>query len=285
MYRQQRPESNPHFPGPHLPYDQNSQPQGKRTKIPHKLDPQDQEKRPLPRQNVQDQSSQPFGSPPLDLQNQDHRQTQPHGRQQQGDHSQGPRIPRDRRTNPLTWLGAVFCAILWVVIIVGGLIVLIIYLVFRPRSPGFDISSVTLNAAYLDMGHLLNADVTLLVNFTNPNKKVRIDYSYMYINLYYETTLISTQYIEPFSAAKAESKFAYIHMVTSQVRLPKAESLRLQKQIESNGIMLQVKGIFRARSNLGSILRYSYWLHGECTILTAGPPDGVLIKRKCKTKH
>ncbi|KAG2701886.1 hypothetical protein I3843_06G061400 [Carya illinoinensis] len=270
----QRPESNPHFYRPQLPHDPNSQPRGRPTKI-SEIEPHDKEKLPYPHQHVDGQSSRPSHQQP----------GQPTRPQQQGEYPQGPRIPRERRTKLLEWFGAVFCAILWVVIIVGGLIVLIIYLVFRPRSPGFDISSVTLNAAYLDMGHLLNADVTLLVNFTNPNKKVRIDYSYMYINLYYETTLISTQYIEPFSAAKAESKFAYIHMVTSQVRLPQAESSRLQKQIESNGVMLQVKGIFRARSNLGSVLRYSYWLHGQCTILTAGPPDGVLIKRKCKTKH
>lgn len=205
------------------------------------------------------------------------------------DHRQQPSLwqPRDQRPTKkaITWFGAVFCAIFWIVIIVGGVIVLIVYLVYRPRSPQFDVSSATLNAAYLDMGYLLNADVTLLANFTNPSKRVSVDFSYMYINLYYGSTLIAEQYIEPFSAARGESRFANVHMVTSQVRLPLGESRRLKKQMESNGVMFEVKSFLRTRSNFGSILRYSYWLHGQCTILLTGPPDGVMIRSKCKTKR
>lgn len=162
---------------------------------------------------------------------------------------------------------------------------LIVYLVFRPQSPHFEVSSATLNAAYLDLGYLLNADVTVLANFTNPNKKVHVDFSSMIIYLYYGSTLVATQYVEPFSAAKAESKFANIHMVTSQVQLPMAETQRLIKQMESNGVIFEVKGVFRARSKLGSILRYSYNLYGYCSIMVTRPPGGVLIKRKCRTKR
>jgi hypothetical protein len=135
------------------------------------------------------------------------------------------------------------------------------------------------------MGYMLNADVTMLANFTNPNKKVRVDFSYMYIDLYYGSTLIATQYVPPFSAAKARSKFAYIHLVTSQVGIPLTAAQRLKKQIEGNAVTFQVKGYFRARSNLGRLLRYSYLLHTHCTILMAGPPTGALIRSECKTKH
>ncbi|XVE85183.1 hypothetical protein DITRI_Ditri17bG0071200 [Diplodiscus trichospermus] len=194
-------------------------------------------------------------------------------------------LPQDRPTKPLTWFAAAFCIIFWLVIIIGGVIILIVYLVFRPSSPRFDVNSVTLNAAYLDMGYLLNADVSVLANFTNPNKKVNVDFSYMYLDLYFQNTLIATQYIEPFSAARGQSMFADIHMVTSQVRLSMKETLLLQKQIENNRVMLTVKGVFRARSNLGGLLRYSYWLHGHCSIMLSSPPNGVLRDKRCKTKH
>ncbi|KAF7834467.1 NDR1/HIN1-like protein 6 [Senna tora] len=198
----------------------------------------------------------------------------------------GPfRVPTQKKTRPHTWLLAVFCVIFWLVIIIGGLIVLIVYLIFRPQSPHFEVSSATLNAAYLDLGYLLNADVTVLANFTNPNKKVHVDFSSMIIYLYYGSTLIATQYVEPFSAAKAESRFANIHMVSSQVQLPMGETQRLVKQMESNGVIFEVKGVFRARSKLGSILRYSYNLYGHCSIMVTRPPGGVLIKRKCTTKR
>lgn len=199
----------------------------------------------------------------------------------------GHRLPPNRRKyRVLTWLIALCCALFWVVIIVGGLIVLIVYLVFRPHIPQFNIASASLNAAYLDMDYFLNADLTLLANFTNPNRKVRVDFSYVILDLYYGGVPIATQYIEPFSAMRSESKLADVHMISSQVRLPPSTSQQLGKQIESNGpVLFEVKGLFRARSNLGRVLRYSYPLYGHCFISLTGPPSGVLRASRCKTKR
>ncbi|KAL5552769.1 hypothetical protein UlMin_040170 [Ulmus minor] len=194
-------------------------------------------------------------------------------------------LPPPLKTNFFAWSLAVFCAILWVLIILGGLAVLIVYLIFRPRSPRFDISAAALNAAYLDMGYLLNADATFLANFSNPNRKVSVDFSTMYVELYYGRTLIATQYVEPFSAPKASSGFRNIHMVTSQVRLPEIEIQRLKRQLANNGVIVELKGYLKARSKFGGLFRYSYWLHGRCTLLLTRPPDGVLIGKKCRTKH
>ncbi|KAL9390241.1 hypothetical protein Peur_018846 [Populus x canadensis] len=216
-------------------------------------------------------------------QHQERNPRQPHGLV--GRPAQFSGLPKPGGTKPLIWLGAVFCAILWIVIFLGGLIVLIVYLVYRPRSPRFDVSSASLNMAYIDAGSLLNADLTVLANFTNPNKKVSVDFSYMIIDLYYGSTLIATQYIEPFSAERAESRFVNVHMVTSQVRLPVLESARLQEQISKNGAIFDVKGVFRVRSKLGTLLKYSYRLYGHCTILVTAPPSGVLRATKCRTKR
>ncbi|CAL0325095.1 unnamed protein product [Lupinus luteus] len=235
-----------------------------------------------PRVNFQEQSPKPPGS-----------SMQPPPKRHHGHHKK-PDLGRrplnmgedsSQKSKACTWCGIVFCLIFWLVIIIGGLIVLIVYLVFRPKSPHFDVSSVTLNAAYLDLGYLLNADVTLLANFTNPNKRVHVDFSSVIIYLYYGNTLISTQYVEPFSAARNQSRFAAIHMVTSQVQLPLKESQLMMKQMESNGILLDVLGVFRAKSKLGRILRYSYNLHGYCNIMLTRPPDGVLLKKKCRAKR
>ncbi|KAA8529657.1 hypothetical protein F0562_034243 [Nyssa sinensis] len=181
------------------------------------------------------------------------------------------------KTNPITWLIGVFCALFWVIIIVGGLAILIVYLIFRPRSPKFDVSTATLNVAYLDMGYLLNGDLTLLANFTNPNKKVKVDFSYVIVDLYHENALLATRYVEPFSVMNMESRFMNVHMVSSQVPLSIAQSQNLKRQMDSNRVRFEVKGLFRTRSNLGGFLRYSYWLYGHCTIVVTGPPSGVLL--------
>ncbi|KAL9241132.1 hypothetical protein vseg_015277 [Gypsophila vaccaria] len=192
--------------------------------------------------------------------------------------------PEQSRTRPVTWCGAVFCVILWLVIIFGGLLVLIIYLVYRPQTPHFEIPTASLNALYLDMGYLVNADLTVLVNFTNPSKKVNVNFSYVILQLYLENNLIANQYIEPFSTFGAENKLANVEIVSSRVRLPIAVIQKLVRQIQRNRIIFEVDGIFHATSNFGSLLRYSYWLYGHCNIEMTGPPSGIMVSRKCYTK-
>ncbi|KAL8535245.1 hypothetical protein ACS0TY_011029 [Phlomoides rotata] len=204
-----------------------------------------------------------------------------------GQHHHPPYLhgPTSRPTKPIAWLVAAFCALFWIIIIVGGLIILIVYLFFRPRSPRFDISTATINVAYLDMGYLLNADVTLLANFTNPNTKVKVDFSYVVLDLYYQNSVVATRYVEPFSVRKRESHFADVHMVSSQVRLPMEQSVALHRQIGEGRVRFEIRGIFRTRSKLGAIFHYSYWLYAHCEILLTPPPYGVLLRKKCVTKR
>ncbi|XWS69107.1 hypothetical protein CRYUN_Cryun04dG0150900 [Craigia yunnanensis] len=80
-------------------------------------------------------------------------------------------IPQDRPTKPLTWFAAF---------------------------------------SYIDMGYLLSADLSVLANFTNPNK-VSVDFSSMHLDLYFENTVIATQYIEPFSAARDREQPGHVY--------------------------------------------------------------------------
>lgn len=210
---------------------------------------------------------------------------EPHGRHTSHPPHPGVMMPQRRRTNPLAWLIAVFCTVLWLLIILGGLAILIVYLVFRPESPRFNIQNAGLNAAYLDTGLLLNADVTILANFSNPNKKVGVDFNYAAIQLYYGKTLVATTSIDSFSEERTESKLVDIHMISSEVRIPVKDIQQLKKQMQRNAIPFYVIGLFRTRSKFGTFLSYTYWLHGRCTIVFTNPPSGVLVSRKCRTKR
>ncbi|KAJ4901096.1 hypothetical protein Rs2_15047 [Raphanus sativus] len=210
----------------------------------------------------------------------------PHHR---GSHRTPPPPSRDRpsrdQTNAATWSAAFCCAIFWIILILSGLVVLIVYLVYRPRSPHIDISSANLNAAYLDMGFLLNGDLTMLANFTNPNKKSSVEFTSLTFELYYYNTLIASQYIQPFKVPKKMSMFANVHLVTSQVQLEPTQSRELQRQIENGPVLLNVRGTFHARSNLGALFRYSYTLHTHCSFSLNSPPSGAMRARRCSTKR
>uniref|UniRef100_A0A7N0VJF9 Late embryogenesis abundant protein LEA-2 subgroup domain-containing protein n=1 Tax=Kalanchoe fedtschenkoi TaxID=63787 RepID=A0A7N0VJF9_KALFE len=235
------------------------------------------------RQTGQHHSQLPHIYVPHDIRRQEpqHRQQQ----QQQRHQPHGLRVPHPRRTRPVTWFVAFFCAIFWLIIFLGGLIVLVIYFIYRPHSPQYELSQVALNAAYLDTGNLLNADVRLLANFTNINKKVKVEFKDMIMNLYYGKTLIATQYIKPFAETRREHVLLDIHMVSSQVQLPLEDSRRLARQLFNNRVSLQVRGYFRTRYNLGSLLRYTYTLYSNCRVNVTGPPNGVLVGKSCRTKR
>ncbi|KAJ0969103.1 hypothetical protein J5N97_021980 [Dioscorea zingiberensis] len=151
---------------------------------------------------------------------------------------------KQRRTGPLSWLFGIFCAILWTAIITAGLAILIIYLIFRPKFPRLYIAGATLNAGHIDtdMGLFLNADLTLLANFTNPNHKVNIFFSYMELNIYFNNTIIATQGISGFSMRPKETMLRSVHMVTSEVMMRKADASRWQKEINQNKIGMEVEG-------------------------------------------
>ncbi|KAL5826890.1 hypothetical protein ACOSQ3_018728 [Xanthoceras sorbifolium] len=194
-------------------------------------------------------------------------------------------LPPPPQTTLKTKCFAGFWACFWTVIVLVGLVTLIIYLLSRPHKPQFDVTNVTLNAAYLAPDVLLHADLTMQANFTNPNRKAKMDFSYAVLDLYYGRTLIASQNVEPFSLPRAVYSLRVVQMVTStQVRLPEAEMERLKTQLSYNAVEFEIKGAFQARAKLGSMLRYSYRLHADCTFTVNGPPTGVLTAKYCKTK-
>ncbi|KAI3720360.1 hypothetical protein L6452_21276 [Arctium lappa] len=195
------------------------------------------------------------------------------------------RVPPPKKTKRLTWLVAICCVLLWIVVILGGLILLIVYLAYRPRYPKFDIASASLNAVYLDLGYLFNGDLTLLANFTNPNKRVNVEFRYMVINLYFEGTLIAARYVEPLSVSRRGYELRDVHMVSSQVPFSRRHVARLNEQMRTGRIMFETKSFLRTTSTLGGFFRYSYWLHGHCKFVVSGPPSGILVAKNCVTKR
>ncbi|EPS65287.1 hypothetical protein M569_09490, partial [Genlisea aurea] len=201
------------------------------------------------------------------------------------DHSSLLQAPKQRRTRPAAWLVAAVCAVFWIVVIIGGLIVLTFYLVFKPRDPRFDLSSATFNAAYLDVGYFLNADVTLLINFTNPNTKADVDFSFIAVDLYYQNDFIATRYVQPFSVMRTESMFANVNMLASEVRVGAGVATELRRQMGYGRITFDIRAVIRTRSRFGALFRYSYWLYPYCKIELTSPPFGVLVRKHCVTKR
>ncbi|KMZ74635.1 hypothetical protein ZOSMA_124G00260 [Zostera marina] len=190
-----------------------------------------------------------------------------------------------QRTNPLGWLLAVLCALLWAIIVIGGLILAIAYLVFQPKTPRFGITSATLNAAYLDTGNRINIDMSILTNFTNSNHKVDVFYEDITINLYLNNTIISTQSIKSFNERRRMADIRNVHMIASAVTAPASVGIWLKTGlVNANSVEFYVQGRFLTKARFGNLLTVSYWLHGLCKIVVSAPPSGVLMSSQCRTK-
>ncbi|KAI9169115.1 hypothetical protein LWI28_007173 [Acer negundo] len=294
------PESNPHFG---IPQNQEQHFQSPLYQYQHNQPPS----APLPRTNIpklQDRRNQPLGpwamlqedqgqhiqqpDPPVP---QGHHHPRPHSphepKPRHQDHYSPPHVllPPPPHTTLKTRCFAGFWACFWIVIVLIGLVILITYLVTRPHKPQFDVANVTLNAAYLAPDVLLHADLTMQVKFTNPNRNAKVDFSYMVIDLYYGNTLIASQKVEPFYLPKTIYSLQVVNMVTStQVPLPEPDMERLKKQLSYSSVEFEIKGVIRSRVTRGSILRYSYRQHVDCTFTVNGPPSGALTAKYCKIK-
>ncbi|KAM6562337.1 hypothetical protein CsatB_022335 [Cannabis sativa] len=165
---------------------------------------------------------------------------------------------------------------------------LIFYLVLSHWGPRFGvISTLTkLNKLNLEKGNLLNVNITLVTNFTNPNKKAAVDFKHIVVELYFGQTIVATKNVEPgLSAAKGGTGSVEVDMLASKVQLFELEIQRLKNEMLKDKILFEVKGRFLAQSKFWRHhLRYSYHMHGQCTLTFKKPPLGVLVSTKCKTK-
>ncbi|KAK1311121.1 hypothetical protein QJS10_CPA08g01858 [Acorus calamus] len=189
-----------------------------------------------------------------------------------------------RKTNPLVWCGAFACIIFSLLLILSGVAIIIIFVVIKPRIPSSDVTGASLNGLYIDSPEYLNADFTLLANFSNPNRRIDVRFEHLSIDLYFYDSLISARALSPFTLRGGEGRLETVHMVASEVYLSPEIAMELRRQVGTNRVVYGVRGAFRVKASIG-LMRFSYWLYSRCQIEMTGPPTGVLVARRCKTRR
>lgn len=194
------------------------------------------------------------------------------------------RQPRSSRTNLWIWCVAGLCFVFSLLLIFFGIATLIVFLAIRPRTPVFDIPNANLHTIYFDSPIYFNGDLSMLVNFTNPNKKIEVRFEQLKIELFFFNKLIAVQAVQPFLQRKCETRLEPIRLISSLVCLPVNHAVELKRQVQNNKIEYEIRGTFKVRAHFGMI-HYSYWLHGRCQLQMTGPPTGILVSRNCTTKR
>ncbi|KAL3635522.1 hypothetical protein CASFOL_020069 [Castilleja foliolosa] len=196
---------------------------------------------------------------------------------------QQPILTQSRKTKPIIWCGAVLCMLFSILIIFLGIATLIIYVAIQPKSPIFDTPASSVRAIYFNPPQFLNGDIAFLANFSNPNKRLRVRFEQIHVDLYFYESLIASQILVPFSEGPGEARLVSIRLLIGAVYLPMNLGMELQKQAVRNRIVYDMKGAFRVRFKTG-LVHYSYWMHADCRLEMTSPPNSVLITHSCTTK-
>ncbi|KAH6822771.1 hypothetical protein C2S53_003598 [Perilla frutescens var. hirtella] len=193
-------------------------------------------------------------------------------------------LRKPRTTSPMVWFAAILCMIFSLLLIFLGIAVLVVFLAVQPKTAAFDMPAASLSAVFVNFPEYINGDITLLANFSNPNRKLSVRYEYLKVELFFLESALATQVVQPFSQRPGNARLISIHMLSGLVYLPPNLATEFQKQVQRNRISYSIKGTFKVKIKLG-LLHYSYWLHGDCQLEMTSPPNSMLITHNCKTKR
>lgn len=229
------------------------------------------------------QQYQPHYSPP-----------QPGHQQHQNQHGKSPLIlpPRRGKRRPAAYIFTFCCIFFWLLVIGIGGAVLAIYLIYHPQPPKLRVNDATLNSGYIDelrtrtgrQTLTLNADVSVLASFYNPNTKIDIVLRYMQLDLYFEGNLVGTQAVWPAPMRQAPKGFVLrsVHIEVSEVRLSRGDALSWRNATLKGGpVALQLAGRLRTEMDFGKWLPFRYWIYPRCSLWFDPPPSGALLRARC----
>ncbi|XBJ10106.1 NDR1/HIN1-like protein 26 [Aegilops tauschii subsp. strangulata] len=187
------------------------------------------------------------------------------------------------RTSPAMWCAAIVCFAFSVLLILVGLVILIVFLTVKPRTPSFDVAHAALNSVYIGSPPpYFNGDMTLTANISNPNHKIGVVIHSGAIELFFRGRLVSAQALPSFAQRRGQFTVLNVHMLSSQVVLPPEVAVELLNQMKSNKILYTIRGTFKVRERFWS-WHYTYRMTAICDLELTAPPSGFLVDRRCTT--
>ncbi|KAG8054276.1 hypothetical protein GUJ93_ZPchr0001g29315 [Zizania palustris] len=202
--------------------------------------------------------------------------------------------PKQKKVQPMAICFTACCILFWLLVIAVGVAVLVVFLLYHPKSPRLRVTSATLNAGYIDElggvgggssgARALNADLTVLAAIYNPNTKIHIVLRYMQLDLYFEGSMIATQAVwpAPLHEGPGGNVLRNVHLVVSEVTMTQEDVFVWHNATTKGGpVVLQLAGRFHTQLNFGHWFRYQYWVTPRCTLWLDPPPSGALRRARC----
>ncbi|CDP07228.1 unnamed protein product [Coffea canephora] len=194
-----------------------------------------------------------------------------------------PRPSLRRPTNPLIWCAAIFCALLSVAVIVTGIVIIVGYIVIRPKVPQMIVTSAQLDRLDFDQAGILTVKTTIFIKAENDNPKAHATfYATKFLLGFHGVRVAQLRADFPVEVGKNSSVDLMFEVESTPIPLDPEEQNSVFLSLSQNLIVFDLKGTTRTRWRVGLLGSVKFWLHLDCHLQF--PKIGDVIYPKCSTK-
>lgn len=184
----------------------------------------------------------------------------------------------------LVWLVMIVCAFLIIAVIIAGIVVVSIYLIYRPKMPYIEVADAHLNTLDYDQSGLLDTEMALTIVAENNNFKAHASFSDASFNLRFHGIKIAELRAAPFDVPKNGSFPLYYLVPSSTIPLDEGGMETMDMALKQGIVPFGLEGEARTRWKVGIFVSVRFWTHLSCQIRFFWPNGTVVIPLDCSSK-
>ncbi|KMT04935.1 hypothetical protein BVRB_7g171010 [Beta vulgaris subsp. vulgaris] len=164
-----------------------------------------------------------------------------------------------------------FFAALIAVFIIFGVILLIVWLVLRPRIPSFTVDSLSLSSLNVSNSpSQISGSWSLQFSVSNPNHKLHVYYDEIDARLFYRNSLITQNQLPPFDQGTKNITSMDAHLVASSAYIDSNLGSRINGDRSRGSVNFDVQVIALVRFKAGGWRARRRFLRVFCDDLSVG---------------
>ncbi|KAF3330310.1 hypothetical protein FCM35_KLT03664 [Carex littledalei] len=189
---------------------------------------------------------------------------------------------RARRTSCFIWTAAIFCATLATAVILAGLVVLIIYFIYQPKSPYLKMGDAKLLRLDYDQSGTLSTQLQITIFAVNDNIKTNAAFYNLRLHLLFQNVEIAELQAAPFVVPKNNSIPLGYDVQSTPIPLDSGSMSAVDSALKNREIPFFLTGKARTRWRLGSLYSVGLWAHLSCQMKFFWP-NGSTVSMECNS--
>ncbi|CAA7033813.1 unnamed protein product [Microthlaspi erraticum] len=195
-----------------------------------------------------------------------------------------PRLTSRHGTSPFIWCAAIICAIISIVVIFGGIVVFVGYMVIHPRVPIISVDGAHLDLLKYDIVGVMQTQLTIVIRAENDNAKAHALFDKTEFKLIYEGKTIAYLRQDEFEVDKERSVLSNYLVQSYPIPLNPTMMEAIDFAVKQDVITFQLKGGSKARWRVGPLGSVRFECNLSCE-LRFRPSDHSYISSPCTSAH